>query len=100
MDEWVGYYEIVLGFSQLVSFDDTDISTEYTALISRVVQVGNGPIKFPLNEPAKSRRRGQIEEYPRFYGGSGVQHIALATDDIISTVRASRANDCSFLRVP
>jgi 4-hydroxyphenylpyruvate dioxygenase len=100
MDEWVGYYERVLGFSQLVSFDDKDISTEYTALMSKVVQGGNGRIKFPLNEPAKSRRRGQIEEYLKFYGGPGVQHIALATDDIIATVRALRANDCSFLRVP
>jgi len=100
MDEWVGYYQKVLGFSQLVSFDDKDISTEYTALMSKVVQGGNGRIKFPLNEPAKSKRRGQIEEYLKFYGGPGVQHIALATDDIVSTVRALRDNDCSFLRVP
>jgi 4-hydroxyphenylpyruvate dioxygenase len=100
MDEWVGFYQKVLGFTQLVSFDDKDISTEYTALMSKVVQGGNGRIKFPLNEPAKSRRRGQIEEYLKFYGGPGVQHIALATDNIISTVRALRANDCSFLRVP
>jgi 4-hydroxyphenylpyruvate dioxygenase len=100
MDEWVGYYQKVLGFSQLVSFDDNDISTEYTALMSKVVQGGNGRIKFPLNEPAQSKRRGQIEEYLKFYGGPGVQHIALATDDIVATVRALRANDCSFLRVP
>jgi 4-hydroxyphenylpyruvate dioxygenase len=100
MNEWVGFYQKVLGFSQLVSFDDKDISTEYSALMSKVVQGGGGRIKFPLNEPAKSRRRGQIEEYLKFYGGPGVQHIALSTDDIISTVRALRANDCSFLRVP
>src|SRR5262249_20693685 len=82
MDEWVRFYERVLGFTQLVHFDDKDISTEYTALMSKVVQGGGGRIKFPINEPAKSRRRGQIEEYLQFYGGPGVQHIALATDDI------------------
>ena len=100
MDEWVHFYEKVMGFSQLVHFDDKDISTEYTALMSKVVQGGNGRIKFPINEPAKSRRRSQIEEYLEFYGGPGVQHIALATDDIIETVRALRHNDVSFLRVP
>jgi 4-hydroxyphenylpyruvate dioxygenase len=100
MDEWVRFYQNVLGFSQLVSFDDKDISTEYSALMSKVVQGGGGRIKFPINEPARSRRRGQIEEYLTFYRGPGVQHIALATDDIISTVRALRHNDVSFLRVP
>ena len=100
MDEWVRFYENVLGFSQLVSFDDKDISTEYSALMSKVVQGGGGRIKFPINEPAKSRRRSQIEEYLKFYNGPGVQHIALATDDIIETVRALRHNDVSFLRVP
>jgi 4-hydroxyphenylpyruvate dioxygenase len=100
MDEWVRFYERVLGFSQLIHFDDRDISTEYTALMSKVVQNGTGRIKFPINEPARSRRRSQIEEYLQFYGGPGVQHIALATDDIVSTVRAMRANDVSFLRVP
>lgn len=100
MDEWVQFYQNVLGFTQLVHFDDKDISTEYTALMSKVVQSGGGRIKFPINEPAKARRRSQIEEYLQFYGGAGVQHIALATGDIIETVRALRANDVSFLRVP
>ena len=100
MDDWVRFYEHVMGFSQLVHFDDKDISTEYTALMSKVVQGGNGRIKFPINEPAQSRRRSQIEEYLEFYGGPGVQHIALATEDIIETVRALRHNDVSFLRVP
>ena len=100
MNEWVDFYRTVLGFEQLVSFDDQDISTEYSALMSKVVQGGRGRIKFPINEPAKGRRRSQIEEYVDFYGGAGVQHIALATNDIVATVRALRANDVSFLRVP
>jgi 4-hydroxyphenylpyruvate dioxygenase len=100
MDEWVGFYEKILGFSQLVHFDDKDISTEYSALMSKVVQNGTGRIKFPLNEPAGGRRRSQIEEYLDFYGGPGVQHIALATGNIVETVRAMRHNDVSFLRVP
>ncbi len=100
MNEWVHFYEHVMGFRQLVTFDDKDISTEYTALMSKVVSDGPGRIKFPINEPAKGRRRGQIEEYLKFYGGPGVQHIALATDDIIKTVTALRHNDVSFLRVP
>ena len=100
MNEWVSFYQRVLGFEQLVSFDDKDISTEYSALMSKVVQSGRGRVKFPLNEPAKSRRRSQIEEYLDFYGGPGVQHIALATNDIVASVRALRANDVSFLRVP
>lgn len=100
MDEWVEFYRNVLGFEQLVHFDDKDISTEYSALMSKVVQNGTGRIKFPINEPAKGRRRSQIEEYLQFYGGPGVQHIAMATGDIIDTVRAMRHNDVSFLRVP
>jgi 4-hydroxyphenylpyruvate dioxygenase len=100
MNEWVHFYEKVLGFSQLVSFDDKDISTEYSALMSKVVQNGTGRIKFPLNEPAVGKRRSQIDEYLQFYNGPGVQHIAMATGDIISTVRAMRDNDVSFLRVP
>ena len=100
MDEWIDFYRKVLGFEQLVSFDDKDISTEYSALMSKVVQNGTGRVKFPINEPAKAKRRSQIEEYIDFYGGAGVQHIALATDDILATVRALRANDVSFLRVP
>src|SRR6516225_116657 len=100
MDEWVHFYENVMGFTQLISFDDKDISTEYSALMSKVVQGGGGRIKFPINEPAHGRRRSQIEEYLDFYGGPGVQHIAMATKDIVSTVRAMRRNDVSFLRVP
>jgi 4-hydroxyphenylpyruvate dioxygenase len=100
MDEWVHFYENVMGFSQLVHFDDKDISTEYTALMSKVVQGGEGRIKFPINEPARGRRRSQIEEYLQYYGGPGVQHIALACDDILETVRALRHNDVSFLKVP
>lgn len=100
MNEWVEFYRKVLGFEQLVSFDDKDISTEYSALMSKVVQSGRGRIKFPINEPAAGRRRSQIDEYIDFYGGAGVQHIALATNNIINTVRALRANDVSFLRVP
>ena len=100
MNEWVRFYEDIMGFNLLVTFDDKDISTEYTALMSKVVSGGNGRIKFPINEPAKSRRRGQIEEYLKFYGGPGVQHIAMATDNIVETVKAMRANDVSFLRVP
>lgn len=100
MNAWVHFYEQVMGFSQLVHFDDKDISTEYTALMSKVVQGGHGRIKFPINEPAEGRKKSQIEEYLEYYGGPGVQHIALATDDIIKTVRALRHNDVSFLRVP
>ena len=100
MDEWVHFYERVLGFSQLISFDDKDISTEYSALMSKVVQGGAGRIKFPINEPARSRRRSQIDEYLDFYHGPGVQHIAMATGDIVETVRSLRDRDVSFLRVP
>jgi 4-hydroxyphenylpyruvate dioxygenase len=100
MDEWVRFYQDVLGFKQLVHFDDKDISTEYSALMSKVVQNGTGRIKFPINEPAQGKRRSQIEEYLQFYGGPGVQHIAMATGNIIETVRAMRHNDVSFLRVP
>ena len=85
MNEWVTFYERVLGFSQLISFDDKDISTEYSALMSKVVQNGTGRIKFPINEPAQARRRSQIEEYLNFYHGPGVQHIALTTDNIVET---------------
>lgn len=100
MNDWVKYYQDIMGFTQLVSFDDKDISTDYTALMSKVVQGGKGRVKFPINEPAQGRRRSQIEEYIDFYGGSGVQHIAMATDDISATVKALRFNDVSFLRVP
>src|ERR1700730_2203491 len=84
----------------MVSFDDKDISTEYSALMSKVVAEGQGRIKFPINEPARGRRRSQVEEYLMFHNGPGVQHIALSTDDIVSSVRAMASNDVSFLRVP
>ncbi len=100
MNYWVDFYKNVLGFQQLIHFDDKDISTEYSALMSKVVQNGTGRIKFPINEPAKGKRKSQIDEYLQFHGGPGVQHIALATGDIVKTVRAMRANDVSFLRVP
>jgi 4-hydroxyphenylpyruvate dioxygenase len=100
MNEWVKFYQDVLGFHQLVHFDDKDISTEYSALMSKVVENGTGRIKFPINEPAKAKRRSQIDEFLQFYGGPGVQHIAMATDNIIETVKAMRDNDVSFLRVP
>lgn len=100
MTEWVKWYEEVMGFSLLVSFDDKDISTEYSALMSKVMQNGTGKIKFPINEPAQAKRKSQIEEYLNFYHGPGVQHIAMVTGDIVKTVAAMVQNDVSFLRVP
>src|SRR4029077_11714978 len=100
MNEWVKWYRDVLGFSQLVQFDDKDISTDYSALMSKVMQNGSGKIKFPINEPARGRRRSQIEEYLIHHGGPGVQHIALATKDIIATVDALTASGVDFLRIP
>ncbi|MGV3642381.1 MAG: 4-hydroxyphenylpyruvate dioxygenase [Adhaeribacter sp.] len=100
MNQWVAFYEKVMGFSLLVTFDDKDISTEYSALMSKVVSNGNGFIKFPINEPAKGRKRSQIEEYLDFYRGPGVQHIALATNDILSTVAELRNRGVEFLVVP
>ncbi len=100
MNKFVSFYADVLGFKQLVSFDDKDISTEYTALMSKVMSNGNERIKFPINEPAAGKKRSQIEEYLDFYGGPGVQHVAMATDDIIETVSAMRARGIDFLTVP
>jgi 4-hydroxyphenylpyruvate dioxygenase len=100
MNKWCEFYAKVMGFAQLVSFDDKDISTEYTALMSKVMSNGNGRIKFPINEPAKGKKKSQIEEYIDFYNGAGVQHIALATDNIIETVTQLRDNGVEFLRVP
>lgn len=100
MNHWVSFYERVLGFHNLLTFDDKDISTEYSALMSKVMSNGNGRIKFPINEPASGKKKSQIEEYLDFYGGPGVQHIAVATDDIIETVRALRARGVEFLRTP
>lgn len=100
MNQWVKFYQDVLGFKLLITFDDKDISTEFTALMSKVVSNGNGYIKFPINEPAKGLKKSQIEEYLEFYKGSGVQHIALATDDILFTVNTLRNRGVDFLYVP
>ena len=100
MNEWVGFYERVMGFKNLISFDDKDISTEYSSLMSKVVSSGNERIKFPINEPAQGRKKSQIDEYLEFYHGPGVQHMALATDDIIHTVTALRERGVDFLSVP
>lgn len=100
MNHWVKFYQDVMGFKLLVTFDDKDISTEYTALMSKVVSNGNGYIKFPINEPAEGKKKSQIEEYLDFYRGAGVQHIAIATDDIIHTVDQLRKRGVDFLYVP
>jgi 4-hydroxyphenylpyruvate dioxygenase len=100
MDKWGDFYAKVFGFSQLVSFDDKDISTEYTALKSKVMTDPEHRVKFPINEPAEGKKKSQIEEYLDFYGGPGVQHIAIRTDDIISTIRALKANGVEFLDTP
>jgi len=100
MNKWCEFYAKVMGFAQLVSFDDKDISTEYTALMSKVMSNGNGRIKFPINEPAEGRKKSQIEEYIDFYHGAGVQHMALATDNIIETVAALQNRGVEFLTVP
>jgi 4-hydroxyphenylpyruvate dioxygenase len=100
MNTWVDFYARVMGFTQLVSFDDKDISTEYTALMSKVMSNGNGRIKFPINEPAEGKKKSQVEEYLDFYGGPGVQHIAVATDNIIETVTQLRNRGVEFLLVP
>ena len=100
MNIWVKWYEDVMGFVNFLSFDDKQIHTEYSALMSKVMSNGNGRIKFPINEPAKGNKRSQIEEYLDFYEGSGVQHIAIATDDIITAVFALKARGIEFLSAP
>jgi 4-hydroxyphenylpyruvate dioxygenase len=100
MDEWVEFYENVMGFKLLLTFDDKDISTEYSALMSKVVSNGNGYVKFPINEPADGKKKSQIEEYLDFYRGPGVQHIAVETDDILETVADLRRRGVEFLYVP
>lgn len=100
MNEWVAFYERVLGFTQLIHFDDRAISTEYSALMSKVMQNGSGRIKLPINEPAPGKKKSQIQEYLEFYYGPGVQHLALLTDDILSTVRELKARGVEFLRAP
>ena len=100
MNIWCEFYAKVMGFAQIISFDDKDISTDYTALMSKVMSNGNGRIKFPINEPAEGKKKSQIEEYIDFYNGPGVQHIAVATDDIVATVSAMRDRGVEFLYVP
>jgi 4-hydroxyphenylpyruvate dioxygenase len=100
MNTWCKFYAEIMGFAQIISFTDDDISTEYTALMSKVMSNGNGRIKFPINEPAKGKKKSQIEEYLDFYGGAGVQHIAVATDNIVETVAAMRDRGVEFLYVP
>lgn len=100
MNQWANFYETVMGFANLVTFDDKDISTEYTALMSKVMTNGNGRIKFPINEPAMGKKKSQIEEYLDFYRGPGCQHIAVATDDIVFTISEMRKRGVEFLYVP
>lgn len=100
MNPWVKFYEDVLGFRNILSFDDKDISTEYSALMSKVMSNGNGYVKFPINEPAEGKKKSQVEEYLDFYEGEGVQHIAVATNNIIETVTDLRSRGVEFLKVP
>lgn len=100
MNKWVDFYEQVMGFRNLLSFDDKDISTEYSALMSKVMSNGNGRVKFPINEPAEGKKKSQIEEYLDFYGGPGVQHVAIATNNIIQTVTDLQNRGVEFLKVP
>jgi len=100
MNTWVKYYEDVMGFVNFLSFDDKQIHTEYSALMSKVMSNGNGRIKFPINEPAEGKKKSQIEEYLDFYEGPGVQHIAIATDDILTTVADLRSRGIEFLSTP
>lgn len=100
MNKWVSFYEEVMGFKNILSFDDKDISTEYSALMSKVMSNGNGYVKFPINEPAEGKKKSQVEEYLEFYNGEGVQHIAMATNDIVKTVRDLMSRGVEFLKVP
>ena len=100
MDKWVKFYEDVMGFRNILSFDDKQISTEYSALMSKVMSNGNGYVKFPINEPAKGKKKSQVEEYLEFYGDEGVQHVAIATHDIVDTVTKLQERGVEFLKVP
>ena len=100
MNKWVKFYEEVMGFRNILSFDDTDISTEYSALMSKVMSNGNGFVKFPINEPAEGKKKSQVEEYLEFYEGEGCQHVALATHDIVKTVTDLQNRGIEFLKVP
>ena len=100
MNPWVKFYEDVMGFRNILTFDDKDISTEYSALMSKVMSNGNGFVKFPINEPAEGKKKSQVEEYLDFYGGEGVQHVAIATADIVSTVTELQKRGVEFLKIP
>ncbi|HRC33519.1 MAG TPA: 4-hydroxyphenylpyruvate dioxygenase [Bacteroidia bacterium] len=100
MNDWVKFYEDVMGFKMIITFDDKDISTEYSALMSKVVSNGNGFVKFPINEPAEGKKKSQIDEYLEFYNGAGVQHMALLTNDVIGTVTELQSRGIDFLTVP
>jgi 4-hydroxyphenylpyruvate dioxygenase len=100
MNKWVQFYEEVMGFKNILTFDDKDISTEYSALMSKVMSNGNGYVKFPINEPAEGKKKSQVEEYLEFYNGEGVQHVAMATNDIVHTVTELRNRGVEFLQVP
>ncbi len=100
MNPWVKFYEDVMGFKNILSFDDNDISTEYSALMSKVMSNGNGYVKFPINEPAEAKKKSQVEEYLDFYNGEGVQHVAIATADIVKTVTELQKRGIEFLKIP
>jgi len=100
MNKWVKFYEEVMGFRNILTFDDADISTEYSALMSKVMSNGNGYVKFPINEPAEGKKKSQVEEYLEFYNGEGVQHVAMATNDIVTTVSELKSRGVEFLEVP
>jgi len=100
MNPWVKFYEEVMGFKNILSFDDNDISTEYSALMSKVMSNGNGFVKFPINEPAEGKKKSQVEEYLKFYNGEGVQHVAIATNDIVTTVKDLQSRGIEFLKIP
>ncbi|MCY7311101.1 MAG: 4-hydroxyphenylpyruvate dioxygenase, partial [Chitinophagaceae bacterium] len=100
MNPWVKFYEEVMGFRNILSFDDKDISTEYSALMSKVMSNGNGFVKFPINEPAEGKKKSQVEEYLDFYNGEGVQHVAIATADIVATVTEMQKRGIEFLNIP
>ena len=100
MNPWVKFYEDVMGFKNILTFDDKDISTEYSALMSKVMSNGNGYVKFPINEPAEGKKKSQVEEYLEFYNGEGVQHVAIATADIVKTVRELKSRGVEFLKIP
>jgi len=100
MEPWVKFYEEVMGFRNILSFDDNDISTEYSALMSKVMSNGNGYVKFPINEPAEGKKKSQVEEYLEFYNGEGVQHVAMSTNNIVKTVTDLRNRGVEFLKIP